>query len=121
LDGDRPRTAIVAGVVVAAAVACLVLYEAYVPGRVDEVVGSVVTREVLVDDSATPPRHYVHVRLGDGNTVRARTERFVNLMPEDQIVLVRIETPLLGWHRYRYKQHVHPDRRPAAPAERLTQ
>jgi hypothetical protein len=109
----------VAGVVVAAAVACLVLYEAYVPGRVDEVVGSVVTREVLADDSAAP-RHYVYVRLGDGETVRARTERFVNLMPKDQIVLVRIETPLLGWHRYRYKRHVDPARKPEAPAERLT-
>jgi hypothetical protein len=120
LDGDRPRTAIVAGIGVAAAVACLVLYEAYVPGRVDEVVGSVVTREVLANNQPTP-RHYVYVRLGDGQTVRARTESFVNLMPEEQIVLVRIATPLLGWHRYRYKRHVDPDRKPAAPAERLSQ
>jgi len=101
-------------------VACVALYEAYVPGRVEEVVGSVVTREVLADDSA-PPRHYVYVRLGDGETVRARTERFVNPMPGEQIVLVKIETPLLGWHRYRYKRHVDPDRKPAAPAERVTQ
>jgi hypothetical protein len=94
------------------------LYEAYVPGRVLEVAGVAISRELIADDDAA--RHYVHVRLDDGANVRARLDGFVTVVPGDRVLLRQIETPLLGLHRYRYKAHVDPERNIAVPAERVT-
>lgn len=104
----RVRWVVLATLVGAAGIACLaiVLYESYVPARISEVVGSVVTREVIADLEAMP-RHYVYVRLDGGRTVRARVDRHVTVMPGERVLLAQRETALLRLQSYQYKRHVH--------------
>jgi len=106
--------AVVVGAVLA--MGLVVLYEAYIPGPVSEVAGAVVSRRVSADESGV--RHWAYVRLDGGETVRARHERAATMMPGDRLMLVQIETPLIGFRRYRYKQHVERSQSVAVPAER---
>ena len=100
--------------------AAIGFYEAYVPGRVSEVAGSIVSVDSVARRTGTGLQHYAFVRLDGGETVHARADSFVTLMPGERVSLVAIETPLFHFRRYRYKRDLEPARNAAAPAERLT-
>lgn len=89
------------------------------PGHVVDVVGSVVAKEVLANDERGPS-HFVWVRLDRGDTIRAGLDRYVTTMPGDRVIVVQVETPLLGWRRYRYKKSAAVEKSFEAPATRKT-
>jgi hypothetical protein len=87
-----------------------IMYEAYVPGRTKEVLGSVVGLEQIANNSQPHIRRYAAVKLENGFTVQARIDDYVTLVPGDHAAFLEITTPLLGFKRYRFHRYVDPDR-----------
>lgn len=68
------------------------------------VAGTVVSVETIAHKSQPNVRHYIHVRLDSGLTVRARIDPHVPLKIGRRVNLIANKMPILGIEWFRFKE-----------------
>jgi hypothetical protein len=79
-------------------------YIGYGPGDSRDVAGEVISFETTADNAGPDVRHFLHVRLDSGLTVRARTNPGITAKIGRRVRLIATKMPIVGIERYRFKE-----------------
>jgi hypothetical protein len=79
-------------------------YIRYGPGESRDVTGEVVSFETTADNTGPDVRHFLHVRLDSGLTVRAQVNPGIRAQIGRRVRLIATKMPIIGIERFRFKE-----------------